>query len=898
MRIWDRRNLFLLPIWFLLCVLVWASQSKSVFAHAENYLNYTSPMPTSGVSGIPATIESTGHGCAQQSWIDAGGLNYFATWISEQNSGTSVGPITVPYGTPSINLRINQLMLNCHDESFTGGIHINAIRANVKAVSASHGASATGLGNQFGVILASGGGTAGSWAQNSSSPITYTPPGGFITTDTYSITIDFTNVYGRSNGTYACAEGTTVFGFDPPLDQPCTVWREVFNFTVNVTPPPNQPPSGNFKGSCTIDPNNGNAILTVTADTSDPENDWLRVVANVSGGGTSERYGRGSIDMGTFTKAANATYTVSGTVNDAVNTANMSPVNISCPAAVYVQAHVFNAYNRAIGYPVEIRTCALGNRTADANGFLVFYLAAGTGYCISVNNETTFGAVADGERVRPWDISGDPAVDDGYTASCAAHGNDSYLYCPNYASYEYQIAGVHDTTSPIWSTYDRQVDTGIDIALRFLPQVTCRISANGPVEAGVPNNFTVNMWATDTGGTGQPAITSGSASYTSTGAGSGGPAGFGVLNPRGSEVSVLTTTSTLASPNDYTLNGTVSATGDGFPASNTCTSNATASFYPYFKVFGGDVRAGGSYASGGTCAAATSGGVYGFAKPNGTSYSGASSQFGIMALLNVNGVYSSSQRWWPSTNIPPKGATFANLSGGTATRDATYGGGYGASACITNYYGNASTYPTTGNLTSALTQSEENLQISAGDITPGNLTIPFGRHLAVYSSGNVYIDNDIVYNSSVRSSINDIPFFALVVRGNIYIGPNVRRLDGLYIAQPAAGQEATQGRIYTCASGPGVLYAANQLMANCSGNQLVINGGLVAQQVKFLRTIRSLKDSSWPETPNFADGTGTNAAEVINYSPEMYLAPSPLVDPDATIVTSKYDAIFSLPPVY
>jgi hypothetical protein len=171
----------------------------------------------------------------------------------------------------------------------------------------------------------------------------------------------------------------------------------------------------------------------------------------------------------------------------------------------------------------------------------------------------------------------------------------------------------------------------------------------------------------------------------------------------------------------------------------------------------------------------------------------------------------------------------------------------------------------------------------------------------VYVNGNIFIDRNILYDTAARTTTNDIPFFALIVKGNIYIGPGVSRLDGLYIAQPTAPDTPTNGRIYTCAPSAGSYYTIATVYDNCQ-RQLVVNGALIAQQVKFMRTIFSLNQGGAREAPtDFANGTGTKAAEVINYTPEMYLAPSPLINPNASSAASgiqPYDAIFSLPPVF
>lgn len=180
------------------------------------------------------------------------------------------------------------------------------------------------------------------------------------------------------------------------------------------------------------------------------------------------------------------------------------------------------------------------------------------------------------------------------------------------------------------------------------------------------------------------------------------------------------------------------------------------------------------------------------------------------------------------------------------------------------------------------------------------LNIPIGSQVAIYVDGNVTITGNITYDGPAATS-DALPYLAIIARGNIYIEPGVDRIDGLLIAQPRDLNSPTDGRIYTCAPS-GAPPDATNIYTLCSAKQLVVNGALIAQQVKFGRTFKSLKDSYSLEAPAYATGTGTNAAEVINYSPEMYLAPSPLRDPNLTTsrdgIYGKYDAAFSLPPVY
>ncbi|MBA2278908.1 hypothetical protein H0V99_00480 [Candidatus Saccharibacteria bacterium] len=467
----------------------------------------------------------------------------------------------------------------------------------------------------------------------------------------------------------------------------------------------------------------------------------------------------------------------------------------------------------------------------------------------------------------------------------------------------------------------------------------------------------------------------------------------------------------------------------------------------YLKIYGGDVWAGGGF---GEACSAGSGGVAGWARPNGQGYAGASSQFTLTALLNINEFYSVSTRQIPENTAPPKGLTFAN------TTAAEYGSGFGGTGrCMIDYYNetkdstlNAAaaapfppstpppTYtdvapsssktasstlggysyspeavtdglygvaPTAGNKgewasnggannvtwirltwttpvtlskmdifdrsnltdwvrTATVTFSDGSsivindppndgetpltrtfsarsvtwMQLTindkggssntgfgevrayeasttigkvqyniSGNWSPSGFTIPKGAQVAVYVDGDAYIGGNITLDPSPRTSRKEIPYFALIVRGNIYIDNNVTQIDGLYVAQPNG---ASGGRIYTCfpVNPLGNKYTLSELYNNCQ-TQLSINGALLADKVRFLRVFMSLKDATFNELPNFANGSGifrpriNNAAEIINYTPEMYLADRPFKLPDETAGdtdASRYDAITGLPPIY
>jgi hypothetical protein len=354
--------------------------------------------------------------------------------------------------------------------------------------------------------------------------------------------------------------------------------------------------------------------------------------------------------------------------------------------------------------------------------------------------------------------------------------------------------------------------------------------------------------------------------------------------------------------------------------------------FPYFKTYGEDVITGSGFnttSATPTCPT-TSGNIYAYAQKDtpgatpSTNYKGTGAQYGAMARGSISGFFTSGNR--NVANTPSKGLTLSNTTPVTTDE---YGGNYGAGLpCIVDYFSDPALNPPNGGTRDkALTSINGRERVwtgaiiaglgkyrylAAGDTTIAGLTVPVGQQAAVYIDGDLTISNNITFASGAGTQ-NDMPNLAIIVRGNIFITPNVSRIDGLYVAQPRVGQEATKGRIYTCALAFAQVPAVN-LASTCgtTSSQLAINGAVVAQQIKFLRTMNSLKDSTYSnvapagETPNFADGSGsggganTKAAEIINYTAEMYLAPSAIKDPDLSCIDAncKYDSIYSLPPVY
>ncbi len=321
---------------------------------------------------------------------------------------------------------------------------------------------------------------------------------------------------------------------------------------------------------------------------------------------------------------------------------------------------------------------------------------------------------------------------------------------------------------------------------------------------------------------------------------------------------------------------------------------------PYLSFYGNDVATGGSFPMAGSCGASGTGKIMAYYRDIPGSSGGSGNQLAVMAKGTVDGFVSAALR--TTTPTPLKGLTLANTSG-------TYGGGFSASPhCLPDYF---AAKPATPNSTTDVftiqSSTPDPYYIKPYSPTlslenPGNNDYGPGVRKTLYVEGNLLIRGNIRY-SGTWGTQNDIPSIYIVVKGDIYIDKSVTQLDGTYIAQPI--DSTNGGKIYTCVSStplfrfspaPNTYYSASKytapsgtvpaaMYADCN-NKLTVNGAFIANQVKFLRTFGSLRDSVTP-TPK--------PAEVFNFSPETYLAPGP--PPSTASSVKKYDYITSLPPV-
>jgi hypothetical protein len=211
-----------------------------------------------------------------------------------------------------------------------------------------------------------------------------------------------------------------------------------------------------------------------------------------------------------------------------------------------------------------------------------------------------------------------------------------------------------------------------------------------------------------------------------------------------------------------------------------------------------------------------------------------------------------------------------------------------------------------------------NLGATNNTVTPTNPAPVFYSPAATTIAGGeikrtdnttLYVDGDLQINGNITAesgagSIAEIPSFTVIVRGNIYIAPNVTELYGTYVAQPNGSDG---GRIYTCGTNrvahnpmTGTAASVNNDYNTCR-TRLVVTGSFVAKKVHLLRTYgtrlsdRGSDVAGSGNVPPATAGSGyERAAEVFQYNPLMWLRQSSTADEDRGFI---YDAATSLPPV-
>lgn len=320
---------------------------------------------------------------------------------------------------------------------------------------------------------------------------------------------------------------------------------------------------------------------------------------------------------------------------------------------------------------------------------------------------------------------------------------------------------------------------------------------------------------------------------------------------------------------------------------------ASADSRPYFNGLGADTFAGGWFNSGNnSCNPSAStyqapkyndlpttdhnGSIMAFAKSDG---SGAGSQYGALALGVIEANSSGEPYGFVSGGSGYNKLSFANFYANSSLGDDWGGlleGIVPQTHCIPDYYGTKkqAAPPTWTGTFSAGQYSGSGV---ATPFTIGAGTVPNGASITIFVDGDAYISGNITYAGGYNA--DNVPKFAVVAKGNIYIAPGVSQLDGLYIAQPGSDPD-TSGVFWTCHDNTTSQPTDFWVTSNCNST-LLVRGAVIARQLNLTRIAGDIGNSS--------------AAETFNFTPEMvvggpFFNSSPPAEP-------KIDSLVSLPPV-
>ena len=245
-------------------------------------------------------------------------------------------------------------------------------------------------------------------------------------------------------------------------------------------------------------------------------------------------------------------------------------------------------------------------------------------------------------------------------------------------------------------------------------------------------------------------------------------------------------------------------------------------FKPLVKVFYSDISAGGRFGLGetsdacrnqsdidtpGTINYAGHAGLYTHvlggppSDPNKIVNDSSSAEYGVRVRDTITGFYSAFKRNPPAVPLSTKYLTFANANNPSLI----YGGNFGKSRCIPNYWRGASgqqftaiTIPAADELDvgALATQlggpptvfhkpNSGSAYVKLTNSTPSN---NLDLKATIYIEGDLLIENDIYNNSSSTwDNFNKIGYITIVVKGDILIRQNVSQIDAVLIAYPGDG---------------------------------------------------------------------------------------------------------------
>ncbi len=432
---------------------------------------------------------------------------------------------------------------------------------------------------------------------------------------------------------------------------------------------------------------------------------------------------------------------------------------------------------------------------------------------------------------------------------------------------------------------------GVDV----IPQISCEITFNPrnpePGQSfGVTMNYGYSGDATTLEGRGQ--FTSSGIDNTRVNVGPTNIADTGGTEVEGS-YSMGTYTANAAGEYNYDA---LLRLRDNIAVRDDCDKTVVVAAKPFFKVWTNDVHVGGGFNNGQTActvrqADATIIGYGGDDLVN--RFTGSSGEYGVSALGEIRNFFSAGRRSprGGAQPTPPHGLTFANAEingiNGTDPVDnrkvVDYGGVSGNRQCADDWLARL---PTGLTATQAASVSAStftggvihNNRSGVVTITGGTVTEP----TAIFLTGE---NVEVVINGIIDAE--DDATLYIITSGNIKISNTTPRVYAALI---------TTKTLFTCTSSTGTLFNAGQLYDNCGGSgvngtgKLVINGAVIADQVKLQRTAGTRRTSVENGSAIFS-----TAAEDLIFDMKLYTIMPPIGGTPQQ--KSQIDFITSLPPI-
>lgn len=345
---------------------------------------------------------------------------------------------------------------------------------------------------------------------------------------------------------------------------------------------------------------------------------------------------------------------------------------------------------------------------------------------------------------------------------------------------------------------------------------------------------------------------------------------------------------------------------------------AWADSRPYFKIYGGDISVGGWFNDRQTTCSNTAstyqapsynpltnkykGSILAYAKADQQQVAGSTVEYGALALGLIESDTTNFENFDSNNGNRYYQLSFSN----TNNLDNRYFGGFfegntRQQHCIADYYGTKKQDSAPELLDASNVAGLASGQYKAKSTTVLNVgasgPIVAGKKISIFVDGNVYINSNITYDSRANYTADNVPKFALVVKGAIYIAHGVSQLDGLYIAQVDPDKPNPEinhsGMIWTCYDNPAFADSAPTgvfINTNCR-NKLTVNGAFIAKQVNLFRVNGDVSSATLGEA-----GSSPNIAESFTYTPEMFMG-GPFFNPTNTSAP-KVQSLISLPPVF